>query len=137
MKGIYVLIIKVTTQTSLKIGALDKITFPANTYAYVGSAQGSIESRVRRHIRKEKHLFWHIDYLLTDTNVKIVQIYYSTGPKTSECQIAQLIAKHSNTIPNFGCSDCHCKSHLFYSNNFNFLKDHLKQLTLPDISGLT
>jgi Uri superfamily endonuclease len=129
MKGIYVLIIKNTTPTSLKIGALGKITFPANMYAYIGSAQNNIESRIKRHIRKEKQLFWHIDYLLADTNAKIVQIYYSlTDDKTYECKTAHLIAKHSNPIPKFGCSDCKCKSHLFYSDNFDFLKNHLKQL---------
>jgi Uri superfamily endonuclease len=131
VKGIYVLIIKVTPQASLKIGALGQIIFHDNLYAYVGSAQGSIESRVKRHLRKEKQLFWHIDYLLTNDSAKIIQIYYySTSDKTGECQMAQLIAKHSKVIPNFGCSDCHCKSHLFYSDNFDFLKDHMKQLTL-------
>jgi Uri superfamily endonuclease len=132
VKGIYVLIIKVVTPTSLKIGALGEIIFPASMYAYVGSAQSSIESRVKRHLRKEKRLFWHIDYLLAVADVKIVQIYCSTGDKICECQTAQLIAKHSESVPNFGCSDCHCKSHLFRSDNFNFLKGQLKQLT-PDI----
>jgi Uri superfamily endonuclease len=101
-------------------------------YAYIGSAQSSIESRIKRHIRKEKRLFWHIDYLLTGDAVKITQIYYLTGDKTCECQTAQLIAKHSEPVPNFGCSGCHCKSHLFRLYDFVFLKDHMKQLTLYD-----
>jgi len=133
MKGIYVLIIKINTPLSLKIGALDKITFPDGMYAYVGSAQSSIESRVKRHVRKEKHLFWHIDYLLADAAAKIVQIYYLSGDKTCECQTAQLIAKHSQPVPNFGCSDCHCKSHLFHSDNFEFLNTKMKTLTIPDV----
>jgi len=131
VKGIYVLIIKIDTTKSLKIGALGEILFPAGTYAYVGSAQSSIEYRVKRHMRKEKRLFWHIDYLLVDTAVKIVQTYYLTGDKTCECQTAQFIAQHSESVPKFGCSDCHCKSHLFYSDNFAFLKKYsVRQLTL-------
>jgi Uri superfamily endonuclease len=130
VKGIYVLIIKISTPTSLKIGALGKIAFSDSMYAYVGSAQSSIESRVKRHLRKEKPLFWHIDYLMADVAVNVVQIYYLTGNKTCECQTAQLIANSSEPVPKFGCSDCHCKSHLFRADNFDFLNDHMKQLTL-------
>ena len=131
MKGIYVLIIKIATQLRLKIGALGETIFPASTYAYVGSAQSSIESRVKRHMRKEKKFFWHIDYLLADNSIKVVQIYYLAGEKACECQTAQLIAKYSKPVPNFGCSDCNCKSHLFYSDNFDFLIYQMKLLTLP------
>jgi len=119
--------------TSLKIGSLGKITFPAGMYAYVGSAQNNLEARVKRHLRKEKRLYWHIDYLLTSTNTCITHVYYLTGDKTYECQTAQFIAKHSKPIPNFGCSDCNCPSHLFNSNNFSFLKNQLNLLDLTNI----
>ena len=133
MKGIYVLIIKINTSLNLRIGALGKISFPVGTYAYVGSAQGSIESRVKRHLRKEKRLFWHIDYLLADAAVEVVQVYYLDGNKTCECRTAQLITKHSEPVPNFGCSDCHCNTHLFRLNNFVFLNKQLKPLTLTEM----
>jgi Uri superfamily endonuclease len=71
MKGIYVLVIKVTTLINLKVGALGKLVFPDGMYAYVGSAQNSIETRVKRHLRKEKSLFWHIDYLLANDSVAV------------------------------------------------------------------
>lgn len=131
MKGIYVLIIKINTPLNLKIGALGKVAFPVGLYAYVGSAQNNIESRINRHLRKEKNLFWHIDHLLTNTAAEVIQIYYQTGDKACECQTAQWISKHSKPIPNFGCSDCHCNSHLFHSNNFIFLKEHMNPLTIP------
>ncbi|MCL1978324.1 MAG: GIY-YIG nuclease family protein [Candidatus Bathyarchaeota archaeon] len=131
MKGIYVLIIKINASKKLKIGALGEIVFSAGLYAYVGSAQGGIESRVKRHMRKEKRLFWHIDYLLADDAVEVVQIYCLVGDKMCECQTAQLLDRHSEAILNFGCSDCHCSSHLFSSDNFAFLKDHMKPLALP------
>ncbi|MCL2643697.1 MAG: GIY-YIG nuclease family protein [Candidatus Bathyarchaeota archaeon] len=134
MKGIYVLIIKINTTINPQIGALGEIVFPAGTYAYIGSAQNNIESRIKRHLRKEKHQFWHIDYLLTNPATKIIQVYYLTNDKTYECQTAQMINKHSKPIPNFGCSDCHCNSHLFHADNFTFLKKHLKTLPLTNIN---
>jgi|GEM_PF-5332211 len=95
MKGIYVLIIKINTPLNLKIGALGKVAFPVGLYAYVGSAQNNIESRINRHLRKEKNLFWHIDHLLTNAAAEVIQIYYQTGDKACECQTAQWISKHS------------------------------------------
>jgi Uri superfamily endonuclease len=133
MKGIYVLIIKINTPLNLKIGARGDTIFPTGLYAYVGSAQNSIESRVKRHMRKEKPLFWHIDYLLAETAVNVEQIYYLTGDKTCECQTAQLLTQYCEPIPHFGCSDCHCNSHLFHLDNFDFLKDKMKPLTLTNI----
>ncbi|MDR2203526.1 MAG: GIY-YIG nuclease family protein [Nitrososphaerota archaeon] len=130
MRGIYILIIKIDKTLRLKIGALDTITFSAGMYAYVGSAQNSIESRIKRHLRKEKHLFWHIDYLLANASVEIIQVYYLTGDKTRECHTAQIITKHNKPIPNFGCSDCNCNSHLFHLDDFTFLNNQ-QLLTLP------
>lgn len=130
MKGIYVLIIKISRQISPKVGALGKISFPAGSYAYVGSAQTSLESRVGRHLRKEKRLFWHIDYLLAEDAVEVTKVYCLEGDKTCECQIAQLLAKQCASVQGFGCSDCHCSSHLFCSDSFAFLNDQMKPLDL-------
>lgn len=124
LKGIYVLIIQLETAVQIRVGALGTITFSAGTYAYVGSAQNSLEQRVKRHLRKEKKLFWHIDYLLADKAANVTQVYYATGDKACECNIANLVAQKAAPISGFGCSDCNCGSHLFHSENFQFIADH-------------
>jgi len=128
LKGIYTLIIQLDVAIQIRIGALGNMSFPAGMYAYVGSAQNNLELRVRRHLRKEKKLFWHIDYLLADKAAKVTQVYYVFGDKDCECHIASLIAKKAMAIPGFGCSDCNCSSHLFYAESFQFLAGNVKEL---------
>ena len=82
MKGIYVLIIKLHANIRISIGALGELAFPAGLYAYVGSAQNSLEKRATRHLRKEKRLFWHIDYLLDNEAAKIIDLFYKQSEKT-------------------------------------------------------
>ena len=65
-KGIlYVLILKTEAQ-QIKVGALGELEFNG-TYAYVGSDQRG--GRLTRHMKKNKIMKWHIDYL---TNVSTV-----------------------------------------------------------------
>jgi len=128
MKGIYVLIINVNQTICSRIGALGLLTFQAGQYAYVGSAQTNIESRVARH-KKKRSLCFGIDYLLSNEAIKVLDIYYIDGPKTRECQVANLILLNAgNPIPAFGSSDCNCISHLFYAQDFQFLKQHMQSL---------
>jgi len=113
MKGVYVLVIKVTKDIKTKIGALGNLKFEKGIYAYVGSAQNSLEKRIARHKTKNKKLFWHIDYLLKNRNVKILKIFYKKAGKSEECRIAKRLSKINFPIPKFGCSDCKCETHLF------------------------
>jgi Uri superfamily endonuclease len=83
-------------------------------YAYVGSAQTNLEQRVKRHLKREKRLFWHIDYLLDNNAAEIVKVLYKEGDKTEECKTATRIGENGTPIAGFGCSDCNCKSHLFH-----------------------
>lgn len=133
MKGIYVLIISVSRTAKVNIGALGKLTFPAGIYAYIGSAQNNLEQRVARHQRKNKRLFWHIDYLLNNPASKIVNVLYKKSGKAEECKIAELLSKTAEPIPEFGSSDCSCKSHLFYGEEFNFLQKEMHQLPFNEL----
>ena len=128
MKGIYVLIIRVNTIIHQTIGALGELTFPVGLYAYVGSAQNNLELRVKRHIGRKKRLFWHIDYLLNSQAAKVLGVYYMEGGKAKECGIAGLLQKNSELIAGFGCSDCHCRSHLFHVQDFSFLQEYMQPL---------
>ena len=59
LKGIYALIIHVNKEQTITIGAIGKRTFKKGLYAYVGSSQNNLEKRVRRHLKRNKPLFWH------------------------------------------------------------------------------
>ncbi len=113
MKGIYLLLIEVKKNIFIKVGKLGKIKFNKGKYIYVGSAQKNLEKRIKRHFKKNKNKFWHIDYLLANKNVKIKNVFYELAKKERECAIAQLISKYAKPIENFGSSDCKCKSHLY------------------------
>jgi len=119
MKGIYILLIKINKNTQEKIGSLGRIKFDKGTYAYIGSAQNNLEKRILRHLSRNKKKFWHIDYLLNNTAVKILKIFYKRAGRPEECKIAKNLSKSGHFIPNFGCSDCNCKSHLFKIKNLN------------------
>ena len=125
MKGIYVLVIKLNKDTSIKIGALGKIKFKKGIYAYVGSAQNNLEKRVLRHLSKNKKTHWHIDYFLKNKNTEVIEIFYKQAGKQEECSLAKKINKTSRPIPKFGCSDCKCKSHLFkITKSLSFFQHH-------------
>ena len=80
---------------------------------YVGSAQTSLEKRIRRHIGNQKKVFWHVDYLLQNHHAKITRVFFKQASKAEECAMAQELRRRSELIKGFGCSDCRCQSHLF------------------------
>jgi len=46
--------------------------------------------------------------------IKIGIILCETGER-AECTIAEALSRQFDAIPGFGCSDCRCPSHLFFS----------------------
>ena len=114
MKGCYCLIIHMNDTKSIKIGKLGKINFKKGHYIYVGSAMNSLEPRLKRHLREDKKLHWHIDYLLKKS--EITDIIFNENKKV-ECDISQYLSTKTNGINGFGCSDCECESHLYYFKN--------------------
>jgi len=123
LNGIYVLIIQIDKDINLNIGALGKTAFKKGLYAYVGSAQTNMEQRIKRHFRKEKRKFWHIDYLLDNCAAKITKVLFKKAEKTEECKTAKTISKKAEPIHGFGNSDCKCKSHLFHIKNYRYLQE--------------
>jgi len=106
MKGSYLLIMELTRDKNIAVGALGIIHFKKGYYAYVGSAMNSIEKRVERHLRKEKKLRWHME----------------------ECRIAKIFLSNGfSYVKNFGASDCNCESHLFYAEDEEKLQDTAKK----------
>ena len=118
MKGTYALIINLKKDSIIKIGKkLGKINFKKGYYIYVGSAMNGLESRLKRHLSNEKKLHWHIDYLLKNNNSEIIEILYTTSTRKIECNLSEKISDNAKSIPDFGCSDCECESHLHYFEN--------------------
>jgi Uri superfamily endonuclease len=121
-----VLIIQVDKKVDVNVGALGKLTFEKGLYAYVGSAQANLEQRIKRHLAKEKRLFWHIDYLLNDSVARIVKVLYKQADRIEECELAEVIGERGEPVDGFGCSDCSCKSHLFRIEDYRFLQESMR-----------
>jgi Uri superfamily endonuclease len=129
LKGIYVLIIQVSEDIDVDVGAIGNIAFKKGLYAYVGSAQTNLEKRIRRHFRKDKRKFWHVDYLLDNEAAKIVKVFFKNANKPEECETATVIGESAEPIIGFGCSDCNCKSHLFHIRDYRFLQETMRVLS--------
>ncbi len=106
----YTLILYLENDTKIKIGALGEIYFKEGFYTYTGSGD---RSRIKRHKRmsekREGSIWWHIDYLNSNSLTYIDKIISSETP---ECIVASKIG--GKYIEGFGCSDCSCFSHLSY-----------------------
>lgn len=106
----YQLCIEVTRPLRCTVGRLGTFDFPAGRYVYTGSARRAFEARIARHLRADKALRWHIDYLLTAPGVRIVDVVRSTR---TECALNRSV-RGSVVVPGFGASDCRrgCGAHL-------------------------
>ena len=112
MNGTYLLVITLPNDTSVIVGKRGMINFKKGFYGYVGSALNRLEQRISRHLRNDKKTHWHIDFFLPYT--EIINVFYKENNRREECTIARFLEKNFTNIPGFGCSDCSCKSHLFY-----------------------
>lgn len=143
LKGTYCLFINLNQNESLEIGKKGDIQFKKGCYIYVGSALNSLEGRIRRHLRQNKKMHWHVDYLLDSSNTHVTEVFYSDDGFKHECDLAAQIAPKGKEIKGFGCSDCNCTAHLFYFQNESqatlnclkgFKKLKLEVKTLKDLN---
>ncbi|MHC1627692.1 MAG: GIY-YIG nuclease family protein [Candidatus Nezhaarchaeales archaeon] len=114
--GVYTIIISLQSDVEIRIGSLGNIKIKKGFYAYTGSGLGkgalSLRSRVLRHLKRNKRLKWHVDYLTSNDVARIIGVVASEAEKEFECKIASHLNEHSRYIKRFGCSDCKCASHL-------------------------
>lgn len=135
--GTYALVIALNAAFRLVVGRLGVCTLQPGYYVYVGSALGGLSGRVGRHLRSEKKLHWHIDYLLQ--RASIVQVWYALGQDKLECVwnvIVNDLPGAETSIPGFGASDCKCSSHLTYFPDeppFDLFGEKLRQSALPQV----
>jgi len=71
-----------------------------------------LQSRLRRHFRAEKRYYWHIDYLSGEGSIQNVS--YAETTEKKECDLANRLSLKLPAVAGFGCSDCRCRSHLFF-----------------------
>jgi Uri superfamily endonuclease len=137
LNGIYALIIQLSRDSNVTVGKLGALHFTKGLYAYVGSAQIALEKRIARHLKKEKRVFWHIDYLLQNHNAKILRVFTKTAEKQEECVVAKRIAAKGKAVASFGCSDCRCTSHLFRIRDYDFLSGFMQEYNVPNLSAVS
>ena len=106
----YQLHIEILSEISITVGRLGTFNFPAGIYIYTGSAKKNIDARIERHLRSEKKLRWHIDYLLAHEQAHVVKVVRHAE---SECVVNQRV-NGNIVVEKFGASDCRsgCGSHL-------------------------
>jgi len=115
--GVYILILRLETPLTFQAGRLGRVALTAGCYAYVGSARGpgGLRARLARHLRPQKRLHWHIDYLTQ--RAAVTKIHWQVADEPLECRWAQRLLRlpgASAPAPGFGSSDCRagCPSHL-------------------------
>ena len=114
MKGAYLLIVELPVDTTIRVGNKGAIHFKKGSYGYVGSALNGLKQRIQRHLRSEKKLHWHIDYLLVHGT--ITSVFIKESSRRKECDLAHHFQQAFDVIHGFGCSDCMCQTHLFFGS---------------------
>jgi len=110
------------------------VLFKKGDYLYIGSAKGCLEARLRRHLKKDKKSFWHIDYLLKNRRTQISKIWVIL--ESIECEIAEVFCRNPITETvrkGFGSSDCNCLTHLFYIKSKEQTESILEKIGLSRI----
>ena len=115
--GTYALIIKSSFKTRIQIGRWRQIDIEPGYYIYVGSALGLAGFYLvyQGIFKKKKNKHWHIDYLRNFVSPFSVWCSYDSNHLEHQWALALGNMKGISSIQGFGCSDCNCYSHLFWS----------------------
>ena len=141
IKGLLFLI-DLNRNEPIGVGKKGEIQFKKGVYVYVGSALNSLGGRIRRHLRKNKKMHWHVDYLLDNSSSGVIDVFFNADGVKHECELAREISVSGDGVEGFGCSDCKCLAHLFYFQNESlatlnclegFKKLNLEVKTLEDL----
>jgi sugar fermentation stimulation protein A len=120
--GTYLLIVELAQPIDVIVTSGKTFVLEPGYYGYIGSALNGLQKRIDRHLSRNKKLHWHIDYLLQIATIE--SVIYVASNKRIECLIAQELIKKHQYVSGFGCSDCRCKSHLFYSDDIKAMKNN-------------
>jgi len=112
--GAYVLFIALNETLTLSGTSLGSRMIVPGRYAYCGSAYGpgGLRARLRRHLRREKALRWHIDHLTAAGRIFALGL----APGGQECALFEDLSRGPDVevpLAGFGSSDCaSCPAHL-------------------------
>ena len=112
--GAYVLFVELGQMLALSETSLRSEGLVPGRYAYCGSAYGpgGLGGRLRRHLRPDKALRWHVDHLTTAGRIFALGL----APGGQECALVDGLGRRPGvTVPlaGFGSSDCaRCPAHL-------------------------
>ncbi|MHC1756783.1 MAG: DUF123 domain-containing protein [Methanosarcina sp.] len=125
-KGVYCLVFE-NRDCVIEVGKKGAFSFPEGFHIYVGSALGpGGMKRVKRHIelslKGDKNPKWHVDYLHLNPSFRLSRAVCASTSDRLECELALSLGGAS--VTGFGCTDCSCRSHLFYRE-----KDPLPEIT--------
>ena len=114
--GSYLLVLKNENKKRIQVGKLGEISFEQGYYVYAGSALRGLDSRVSRHARKRKKVFWHIDFIVP-YHMRIEKVFpIRRTDKIEPTMVKKLQCICDDQIEGFGASDSDAKSHLFFFN---------------------
>ena len=115
--GTYVLIFQNRKPTIIEVGCWGSLEIEPGFYAYIGSAfgPGGVRARVSRHLRLDKPRRWHVDYLRECAEPVFVWISYDSEHLEHRWAQSLIDMPGMKPIAGFGCTDCKCLSHLFFS----------------------
>ena len=92
----------------------------------MGNGSTSLEHRLHRHVtsaynKYREHPHWHIDYFLISPSIEIESIFIlPNSVEKDECNLSRIMLHYSDDIiPNFGSSDCSCRTHLYFFTSKN------------------
>lgn len=136
-RGTYVLFLRPADRGVVPVGGLGELELEPGVYAYVGSAfgPGGLGARLRRHLRGEGAVHWHVDYLRR--RAVPVQAWLTRDPSRREHEwAASLSGLPGSTapMPGFGASDCGCRAHLFHFGELPSL-ERFRRRTAAGMSG--
>ncbi len=113
-RGCYLLVLRLNRARRVEVGQLGPIALRPGYYLYVGSAARSLSARLARHSRVRKRMHWHVDYLRRAS--RLVAALPIRSSQRCECRLAHAVTELFAPGPaGFGCSDCACRTHLFFS----------------------
>jgi Uri superfamily endonuclease len=111
--GAYLLLIDLESALRLRVPPPPRMLSPGR-YVYCGSARGpgGIAARVRRHLRRDKAVRWHVDRLTAAG--RVVAVVAAPGePECALCRRLLAVPGAEVPVPGFGSSDCRrCPAHL-------------------------
>ncbi len=137
LNRLYVVAAWVPRRETIDVGSLGPVAFRRGWYAYVGSARRGRDARVARHMRADKPLRWHADYLFARHPAVHVWLLDTS---LSECELAERLraagapgpgrapgGSASRSAPaaaatRFGASDCDCPGHLLHAPRLDGLR---------------